>query len=317
MKICIFTDPFKFFSSLLLILLIPIIIGLACVFTYPVGFKKAISISNDNNQTSVKLSNNFVDLANTVALTRYKNGSLIYDVLPAEKFKKTIIEGYGNCSNLIFGLSFLLRNNYVDYKIIHLLPNKRYLLGDGHTVIQAAYSFKGATRYVGIIDIAENIIPTKQNGSGLTLEDLYSSSLIDINLTQHNKISDHHYNNNSNYFYYKEYFLSNSTIGVMNGDDVNNYMKFIEAIYVPIGSAKFEKYLYDGLSLFFGYYPKIYVKNITRLEWVYLYAAISHFYLWFLRMYVLLFIFWLVLALRFNKNETNSAKSKEWNNFYR
>jgi hypothetical protein len=306
----------KFFGLLLLRLFIPIIIGLACVFTYPVGFQKAISISNDNNQNSVKLSNNFVDLANTVALTRYKNGSLIYDVLPAEKFKKTIIEGYGNCSNLVFGFSFLLRSNYVDYKIIHLLHNKSYLLGDGHVVIQAAYSFNGATPYVGIIDIAENIIPTKQDGSGLTLEDLHSNSLIDINLTRHNKIGDHHYNNDSNYDYYKEYYLSNSTIGYMDGDDVNNYMKFIEAIYVPIGSAKFEKFFYDGLSIFFGYYPKIYVKNITNLEWIYFYSAISHFYLWFIRMYVLLFIFWLV-ALRFNKNETNSAKSKGWNDFYR
>jgi hypothetical protein len=292
-------------NSIFALFSLPVFIGIGCIAINPIGFQKSISLTTSSNSKFDNFSMSSIDLASTMAVIPYKDGSLIYDVLPLQKYKKTVLDGYGNCSNLIFGFAYLLRKNSVNYNIVHIMSNNEYLTGIGHTIIDTKYSFNGIRNNIGLIDVSENAIPTKLDGTGLSLEDIRTNQSPNVKLIKvgENRISSH-------LFYYEQSYLSRSTIGVMRGDEVNSYMNFIEAIYFPLGSRILEKYAYDGLAIFFGYYPKIYVENYKGLNNIYYYSTISKIYLYLLRIYVLFFVCWLFFTfiLRFHRDEANTAK---------
>ena len=47
--------------------------------------------------------------------------------------------------------------------------------------------------------------------------------------------------------------------------EVARYFRFLETVYLPLGSERLEKHLYDGLALMLGFYPTIYVPEYARL----------------------------------------------------
>ncbi len=51
----------------------------------------------------------------------------------------------------------------------------------------------------------------------------------------------------------------------MPADEIARYFRFLETIYVPLGSERLEKHFYDGLALMLGFYPSIYVPDFERL----------------------------------------------------
>ena len=70
---------------------------------------------------------------------------------------------------------------------------------------------------------------------------------------------------------------------------------FIDAIHVPLGNAKLEKYLFDGLAVVAGTYPHIYVRSVDQVfagegtRWFWLKVS-----LWLLRVWPCVFLLVLV-----------------------
>lgn len=222
------------------------------LFTSPVAFQKFSMIKFvEPFELTLAKPERWIDVKGIIKNIPYKqNVEMIYEVEPKQKYQKTIKQGYGNCSNLAFGLAYYLGRHNYKYQIIHLLPPEGFLMGQGHTVINAPYVINGKKHY-GIIDILEGGLPTN-NGVFIDLNSLRNGGFTNPSILSLNPNKD----NTSPY--YGE-FLNRSVIGVLAHNEIKSYFDFVESIYIPLGNKKLEKIFYDGLSIIFGYYPYAYV----------------------------------------------------------
>ena len=221
------------------------------ISTSPVAFQKVAAVTFiEESEIALPEPKSYVDIRQILHGIPYKGG-MVYEVEPKYKYEKTIQEGYGNCSNLAFGLGYYLSKHEHEFQIIHLMPPDGFLAGQGHTVVNMPYTIDGKTIY-GIVDVLEGGLP-RNNDLFIDINSLRKGNFNNPSILPLNPNKDH-----LSPYYHKE-FLSYSVLGVIKGEEVKSYFKFIENIYIPLGNRKLEKILYDGLSIVFGYYPKIYV----------------------------------------------------------
>jgi len=233
-------------------LLAGLLLGGYFVVRSPVAFQKSISIQpiDVDEPTLETKGGSSVDIRALVESIPYKKPQMVYEVEPQQKYRKTIVEGYGNCSNLSFGLGYYLSQMDHQYQIVHLLPPSRFLDGEGHTVVHTSYELDGKV-HLGIVDVLEGGLP-KSGGTLIGLRDLRQGNLDNVSIltlnSRHDSLSP----------FYGE-LLDTSVIGVTTSEEVEEYFDFLESVYRPIGNARIEKYIYDGISLFLGKYPNTYV----------------------------------------------------------
>ena len=230
---------------------------LACcliVVSQPNRFQKWNSIKRlDSYQNFRTLaSQKKLELEDFVENIHYKNVSdYVYTVHPEKKYKRTILEGFGDCSTMSFGAAYYLLKSNITFELIHFLPPDTLFSGGGHVALRVPYSYKGESR-VGIVDLA---------GGGLPL---VNGVFIDIDELETLKFSAdfHRINAKASEFYesYYEYdYLKKVYFGFTPGNEVKRYYNFIEMIYFSFGHEKLEKLFYDGLAILFGQYYSIYV----------------------------------------------------------
>lgn len=217
---------------------------------------------------------------------------MVWDVEPRSKYRRTILEGAGNCSNLVFGLAYHLEASSVDYQIVHIMHPETFLDGDGHTVIRTHFRHAGIEQ-IGLVDVREAALP-RSGGRFLDVADLRAGPVSEFAMEKVVERPDR------SSFYYASY-LADAAIGVIPASEVRRYFRFVETLYVPFGSRRLEKYVYDGLAVMLGFYPTIYVEDLPRLagrnraEWVLFTGS-----LWLLRsaVIVLPLLGWAVLRKR-------------------
>lgn len=222
------------------------------IFMNPVAFLKSNTIRPASLQEMITLNNQQgVDIAPLVAKIPYKGGH-IYTVEPQQRFNEMMRNGTGNCSNKSYGLAYYLSQRNINYNIVHLLIPDKFLDGKGHVVVNTTYYLSGKL-YDGIVDMTEGGLPS------------YDRKYVDINDMLNGNIDQTGFqiatlnqkvNNRSKYY---GDFLTEAVIGITPASEVNAHFTLIKAIYVPLGSKKIEKFLYDGLALIAGVHPSIYV----------------------------------------------------------
>ena len=169
-----------------------------------------------------------------------------------KKYKNSIINGFGNCSNysqsLIYELSNLKQKGFVFYL---LYKDLSFLNGSGHAAVQIKYNNENI-----IIDINEAGIPLN-NKKYLSIKDLPSIASENLNQLKLNKVSDQF-----NQYFNKE-IISQVEIGKIKQKELEDYFRFIENIYVALGNSnkKIEKIFYDSIALLFGFFPSTYVNK--------------------------------------------------------
>jgi len=225
--------------------------------TSPVAFQKSAAIRFvDDPDWQLDDRGEPADIAAIVSAIPYgPPGDMVYEVHPRQKYRATIEQGGGNCSNLAFGLAYELNRKGCRYRIVHLMPPAGFLAGEGHTVVEMHYQWNGqACR--GIVDLLEGGIPTT-GGKPLSLADLRAGSLDNpaiVTLNEHHDAASPYYGE----------FLDGSVVGVIRDEEAAEYFSFVETIYVPLGHARLEKFVYDGLAIVLGYYPAIEVATADR-----------------------------------------------------
>ena len=117
---------------------------------------------------------------------------------------------------------------------------------------------KYSAQRIGIIDMQAAGLPQSQ-GQFVDRKDLETGSLLEYTLLQLNPRRDY-----SNSYYYTD-FLETAHTGSMPAKEVRRYFRFIELIYVPLGNAELEKYIFDGLAILLGVYPSIYVASLSSV----------------------------------------------------
>jgi hypothetical protein len=124
--------------------------------TSPVAFQKSAAIKFvEESKMVLSEPKGYIDIQKILYQIPYKKGGIGYEVQPKQRYSKTIQNGYGNCSNLAFGLAYYLNQQNHEYQIIHLLPPNNFLKGGGHTVINTPYLIKGKKTY-GIVKVSPN-----------------------------------------------------------------------------------------------------------------------------------------------------------------
>ena len=77
------------------------------------------------------------------------------------------------------------------------------------------------------------------------------------------------------------------------------YIKFIESIYFPLKNKRIEKYFYDGIALFFGKLPLVYVEaDLEELVGRYIIPIkLAKIWILLVRVMMILLSLWLIRKL--------------------
>lgn len=223
--------------------------GVFLAAKYPVAFQKvnSIEVVQEGLACTPPTTQRNFDVEEVIGGIPYaQDPTDVFSILPRVKYEKTIEEGNGNCSNLVFGMSYALLLSGVDFRIVHLMPDD-FLLGAGHTVIRVPMERKGKS-FVGILDILNAGIPVSTDVP-VDLPALRKTPKISIASLNPLRMPQQ--------VYYQPAFLNSTVNGCIDSQQVQIYFSFLDRYYVPIGSERLEKYLYDGLAVFAGAYPSI------------------------------------------------------------
>lgn len=267
-------------TKLLLLLLLLLLLGLVGLLgPYPFKISNQLSIASQDLAFSSENAPHDPKYPLRVLskLPQSRDAKMVWDVDTAGKYNATIKIGSGNCSNLVFGFASLLYRERYPFDVIHLLAPEGFLFGNGHTTIAMPYEYKGVMQ-VGVYDVLETGFPLNQQGQLATISDV-----IEANFPERDGLVLNPFGGgvNRSVYWSGGYIKNKGTLGVFKGSDVNRYFAITDTIYWPIGSKQFERYVYDGIALFFGYLPKLYISEVTysrltsaRVNWFYVHASI-------------------------------------------
>jgi hypothetical protein len=232
----------------LLVYLGALALALVPVLLNPVALQKSNTVRAVH--TLPELGNGAaLDVTKTVGAIPYQSGEAAL-VLPSEKYRRTMEEGFGNCSQKAFGLAWRLDREGRAFQVVHLLPLRSFLNGRGHTVLRARVDWRGREQ-TALVDLRQGALPMSGDRL-LDVADLTVGPVESFHFASLNPGGD-----DSDLYYDK--FLDRAVIGVISGPEVSRYFAFIDAVYWPLGNARVDKFVYDGLALALGYYPTIQV----------------------------------------------------------
>ena len=238
----------------------------------PVAFQKINSIRAGSPPPLA--AGEALDVAAVVGAIPYREGAA-WSVLPAEKYRMTIERGLGNCSQKTFGLAWRLDREAKPFQVVHMLPIDSFLRGGGHTVLRARIDWRDPEA-IAIVDLRAGALPLSGDRP-IDVADLAAGPIESFGFAQLNPGGE-----DSSRYYGPP--LEQAVVGVIPGEEVSRYFRFLESVYVPLGSARLEKLGYDGLAMLLGFFPTIHVDDTARLlEGRALETAWSRGALWILR----------------------------------
>jgi hypothetical protein len=220
----------------------------------PLIFQKMNTLRRAERVPDLDTGGGYVDVAALLGGIPFSS-ELVWNVDPATRHRRTIVEGGGTCSQMCFGLAYQLDRDGIDYQIIHLLTTDGMGQGEGHTVIRLPFRLDGV-EHVGLVDVSFGSILTGDVGI-LDVDDVASPPVEGwghLPLNQAARFPDYH-----------DDFLVDSVVGYIPPSEVRRYYDFIERVYFSFGADKPEKYLFDGLALLLGQLPEVYVPEYDRL----------------------------------------------------
>ena len=219
----------------------------------------------------------------------------VYAAHPAMRYQRSVVEGFGNCSNLVKGLSWELLRGGHEFEIVYVLPVDAFLAGQGHTVLRANLALPEGPR-VGIADVAAAAVP-RVGARVLDVGDL-GRALPAVYLDPLRPESEDWTN-----FYNPEY-LGDAVIGRTSSAETARWFRWLDASYIALGlPEKIEKILYVGIGVVLGVHPPVHVEQLDMLRsrHAYLFAEM-HAALWGMRIAPLVLfgcgVYWIADRLR-------------------
>ena len=182
----------------------------------------------------------------------------VFAAHPATRYQRSVVEGYGNCSNLVKGVSWgLLRDGY-EFEVVYMLPVETFLGGQGHTVLRANLALPEGPR-VGLADVAAAAIP-RVGERVLDVGD-FGGALPAVHLDPLRPESE-----DWTAFYAAD-LLADTTIGRTSSAETARWFHFVEASYLDSGvPEKLEKIIYAGLGVVLGVLPPVHVDDVAALR---------------------------------------------------
>ena len=249
----------------------------------PLLFQKLNTLAPADGFPELSRTGEPLDVAAVVGSIPLKR-AVAWTVHPSERYRRTILEGRGNCSQLAFGLAYQLERTGTDYQIVHLMKVGGLANGAGHTVVRTRYRLDGSER-LGLVDLVGGGVP-EVGGHALDVAALDKGPVDGLRFRFVNEAG------RDPSRYYREH-LADAVVGYVPREEVRRYYRFLETIFVPLGHEKLEKYVYDGLALLSGFLPRIYVPRYDQLMAQYAGVAALHpAALWTLRSVPVVVLIW-------------------------
>jgi hypothetical protein len=214
----------------------------------PIAFQRASAIVvAEDPIVDWETTSPTLDVARVIGSIPYSSTEAVFEVLPSRIYELTMLRGLGNCANKTRGMTYFLDRAGIPFQRIDFMSVDGFLLGRGHTLIRTKYEHLGDVR-VGLVDVLEGSL-LMLDGQPIDLAELRAAKPFTIGFLPLNRRCD----GQSDYY---GTFLDNSVIAVTDPRDTRRYFDFIEAVYVPIGSARFSRILFNGLAVFAGTFPR-------------------------------------------------------------
>lgn len=219
----------------------------------------------------------------------------VYDAHPEQRYQRSVVEGYGNCSNLVKGLAWRLLRDGHDFEVIYFLPVETFLEGQGHTILRANLALPEGAR-VGLVDVAAAAIP-RENGRALDVPDFAGAApAVELDPLRPESEDWSHF--------YTPKFLGDTVIGRTSRLETARWFGLLDSMYVDLGlPGKLDKILFAGIGVLVGGFAPIHVDDLSVLRSRHPYPfAVMKSALWGMRIAPLVLLgcglFWLVDALR-------------------
>jgi hypothetical protein len=182
----------------------------------------------------------------------------VYAAHPAQRYQRSVVEGYGNCSNLVKGVSWGLLRDHHAFEIVYMLPAETFLEGRGHTILRAKLALPEGPR-VGLVDVAAAAIP-RVAGRVLDVADL-GGAVPAVDLDPLRPESEDWAP------FYDAASLADVVIGRTSSAETARWYRFVDAIYLDLGlPEKLDKIVYVGIGVVVGVFPAIHVGDLAALR---------------------------------------------------
>ena len=226
----------------------------------PIAFKMIASLTDE--ALPAFEARGVIDIASIVRAIpdRGAEGTIdtVFAAHPATRYQRSVVEGYGNCSNLVKGLSWGLLRDGHDFEVVYMLPIETFLNGQGHTVLRANLALPEGPR-VGLADVAAAAIP-RVGERVLDVGD-FAGAVPPVHLDPLRPESE-----DWTAFYAAD-LLADSAIGRTSSAETARWFRFVEAIYIDLGvPEKLEKILYAGIGVVLGVFPPVHVDDLAALR---------------------------------------------------
>lgn len=218
----------------------------------PISFQKAMALTTTPSVEPDWKAGRDLDVRAFVSQIPFRGSERVNLVRPSELFEACILQGRGNCANKSRGLSWYLTNEGIPFQRIDLLPFDGFLEGKGHALVRTRFMLDGVS-CVGIVDLLEGAVPTFK-GNPMDLAELRQVAPYAAGLeTLSGRVDDQ-----SDYY---GSFLENLVIGVVEGSEIERYLRYLERWHVSVGNPSLERVVYAGAAIVLGFFPETHVSN--------------------------------------------------------
>ena len=221
--------------------------------THPVAYQKLMALSIEPvPEVDWEKQERVLAAESVIGAIPYSGSETLALVLPSQLYEATMLNGYGNCANKCRGLSYYLEQRNMRFQRVELLPVDNFIRGSGHVLIRTKYLYRGDQR-VGLVDMLEGGLPEK-DGSPIDLDQLRQANPFTITIAPLNIRCDRQ----SDYY---GTFLETAVIGVADSEDIRRYFRWVEAVYLPTGNPKLERFLCNASAIVLGRFPRLHVSE--------------------------------------------------------
>ena len=220
--------------------------------TQPIAYQKSMALVTTPARESDWSRGPTLDLPGFIRAIPFRGSERVNLVRPSQLYKACIQEGAGNCANKSRGLSWFLTNEGIPFQRLDLLPIDGFLEGKGHTLIRTHYTVDGQDR-VGVVDMLEGGTPSFRNVP-IDLRELQEAAPYSLGLLTFSPRVD----DQSDYY---GSFLETVVIGVVEGEQISRYLRYLEHWHVDVGFPSYERIAYAGVAIVIGIFPETHVTS--------------------------------------------------------
>lgn len=246
-------------SRWVILCLILVIVPGIVVIKDPLVFQRLTTLkqlpASGPRQLDLQSSLSKQDLNTIIKEIPYQTNTLpTHRVLPLQRYQRSVLDGYGNCANMVAGEVYDLIRKHRDFDVVLLYKKEDFLVGKAHTLLRISYrDRKDRVRNI-LFDVFEGGLITL-NGEPVDVAQITNRNNGKLALEAFVDL-DHH-------TYYEA--MDPISYSIRTKSEIQRYYTFLNYFYVKLGNHYMENMIYSGIAIIFGVFPSTYSNDYSNL----------------------------------------------------